>query len=75
MTRLLQQAFTTVSALPDDVQDEAAQVLLQFAGLEQAPYRLTPEEGIDLDASLSDAERGDFATVDEVRAVWTKHGR
>jgi len=40
----------------------------------QPPYVLTPEEEADLDASLAEAERGDFATDEEVRAVWAKHG-
>jgi predicted transcriptional regulator len=74
MTRLLEQAMETVSALPDDTQDELARVLLQLAGVEQPPYELTPEEKADLDASLAEAERGEFATDEEVRAMWAKHG-
>jgi predicted transcriptional regulator len=74
MTRLLEQAIETVSALPDDVQDDLARILLQFAGVEQPPYVLTPEEEADIEASLAEAERGEFATDDEVGAVWAKHG-
>jgi predicted transcriptional regulator len=74
MTRLLAQAIETVSALPDDVQDDLARILLQFAGVEQPPYVLTPEEEADLNASLAEAERGEFATDEQVRAVWAKHG-
>src|ERR1700704_5675030 len=75
MTRLLEQAIETVSALPDDVQDDLERILLQFAGVEQPPYILTPEEEAEIDASLGEAERGEFATDEEVRAMWTKHGR
>jgi len=74
MTRLLEQAIETVRVLPDDVQDDLARMLLQLAGVEQPTYELTPEEAADLDASLAEAERGEFATDDEVRAVWAKHG-
>jgi hypothetical protein len=74
MTRLLEQAIETVSALPDDVQDDLARMLLQLAGVEQPRYELTPEEAVDIDASLAEAERGEFATDEEVRAVWSKHG-
>jgi hypothetical protein len=74
MTRLLEQAVETVSALPDETQDELARILLQLAGVEQPPYELTPEESADLDASLAEAERGEFATDEEVRAMWAKHG-
>jgi predicted transcriptional regulator len=74
MTRLLEQAIATVSALPDDVQDELASILLQMAGVEQPLIQLTPEEEADLDASLAEEERGEFATDEEVRAMWAKHG-
>jgi predicted transcriptional regulator len=74
MTRLLEQAVATLSALPDDVQDELAAILLQMAGVEQPPIQLTPEEEAELDASLAEEERGEFATDEEVRAMWAKHG-
>jgi hypothetical protein len=74
MTKLLEQAVETVSALPDDVQDDLARILLQLAGVEQPPYELTPDEAADLDRSLAEAGRGESATDEEVRAVWAKHG-
>jgi predicted transcriptional regulator len=74
MTRLLKQAVEAVSALPDDMQDEFARILLQLTGVEQPAYELTPEEEADIDASLAQAERGEFATDEEVRAMWAKHG-
>jgi len=74
MTRLLEQAVAAVRILPDDVQDDLARMLLQFAGVEQPLYELSPEEAADIDASLAEAARGEFATDDEVRALWAKHG-
>ncbi len=74
MTSLFKQAVETVSALPADRQDELARVLLQLAGVEQPPYLLTPEEEADINVSLAEAERGEFATDEEVRAMWAKHG-
>jgi hypothetical protein len=74
MTRLLEQALEAVSALPDEAQDDLARILLQLAGVDQPPYELTPEEAADIHASLAEAERGEFATDEEVRAVWAKHG-
>jgi hypothetical protein len=71
----LNRAVETVSALPDEMQDELARILLQLAGVEQPSYELTPEEEADIDASLTEAERGEFATDEEVRAMWAKHGR
>jgi hypothetical protein len=72
MTRLLEQAIEAVSVLPEDVQDDLARMLLQLAGVDQPPYELTPEEAADIDAPL--AERGEFATDEEIRAMWAKHG-
>ena len=74
MTRLLEQAVEAVSALPDDAQDDLARILLQLAGIDQPAYELSPEEAAEIDASLTEAERGDFASDEEVRAVWAKHG-
>jgi hypothetical protein len=75
MTRLLEQAVATVAALPDDVQDEVAYMLLNFAGIEQPTYELTPEEHADLAEAEAEAARGEFATDEEVRAMWAKYGR
>lgn len=75
MTKLLEHAVRTVSALPDDLQDELAGVLLRLAGVEQPPVQLTSEEAADLDGSMAEAERGDFASDDEIRAIWAKYGR
>ena len=74
MTRLLEQAVEAVSALPDDAQDDLARILLQLAGIDQPAYELTLGEAADIDASLTEAERGEFASDEEVRAVWAKHG-
>jgi predicted transcriptional regulator len=75
MTELLDQAIATVSALPPTRQDEIARVLLQLAGVEQPTYMLNAEEEADLDASIAEAERGEFASDDEVAAVWAKFKR
>ena len=71
---MLEQAVAAVSVLPDEVQDDVARMLLQFAGVEQPLYELTPEEAADIDASLAEAERGELATEEEVRSLWAKHG-
>lgn len=75
MTRLLEEAFSTVAALPDARQDELARVMLRLAGVDQPPLQLTPEEEADLAAAEAEIERGELATAEEVRAMWAKHGR
>jgi hypothetical protein len=70
MTRLLQEAVAAMSALPDEVQDEAAHMFLQFAGIERSPIQLTPEAEADLAEADLEIARGEFATDEEVRAMW-----
>lgn len=74
MTELLNRAVETVRALPPEVQDELARVLLQLAGEDQPVYVMTPEEEASFAESLAQADRGEFATDEQVRAVWAKHG-
>ncbi|MET0367991.1 MAG: hypothetical protein ABW058_07470 [Methylobacterium sp.] len=74
MTELLERAIARVRALPDAMQDDAARMLLRYAGEDEVFYRLTPEEEADLAASDAEIARGDFATDDDMRAIWAKHG-
>lgn len=75
MTQLLEQAVQAARQLPSDVQDEIARAVLRLAGADaEGPARLTPDEHAAIAASKGAAARGEFATDDEVRAVWAKHG-
>ncbi len=44
MTKLLEQALEAARALPPEMQDALARMLLQFAGQELPPIQLTAEE-------------------------------
>jgi hypothetical protein len=74
MTKLLEQAFETVRGLPAEMQDDLARVLLQLAGEDQPVLQLSAEEAASFDESLAQAERGEFATDEQVRAIWAKYG-
>jgi len=39
-----------------------------------APTALSPEEQAAITVSMAEATRGEFATDEEVRAIWAKHG-
>jgi len=74
MTKLLDQAVATVRNLPADEQDEIAHFVLRLAGADdEPPVPLTPEEHAVITSSKIAAARGEFATEEEVRAVWAKH--
>jgi predicted transcriptional regulator len=49
-------------------------VLLQLTGEDQPPAQLSAEEAASLEESLAQADRGEFATDEQVRAIWAKHG-
>jgi predicted transcriptional regulator len=56
------------------VQDDLARILLQLAGQDQPVVQLSAEEAASFDESLAQAERGEFATDEQVRAIWAKYG-
>jgi hypothetical protein len=75
MTKLLDQAIEAARRLSPDEQDDIARTILQLAGAEDAPpVPLTPDERDAIARSKAAAARGEFATDEEVRAVWAKHG-
>jgi hypothetical protein len=75
MTKLLDQALEAARNLPPEAQDDIAHVVLRLAGADdEPPVPLTPEEQAAIASSKAAAARGEFASDDQVRAVWTKHG-
>ena len=74
MTQLLEHAVDIVRGLPPETQDDLARVLLQLAGEDQPMIQLTAEEEASFEESLEQAERSEFATDEQVRAIWAKHG-
>ncbi|WOJ90088.1 hypothetical protein RZS28_01930 [Methylocapsa polymorpha] len=74
MTKLLEQAVEAARALPPELQDDIARLVLQLAGEEEPPVILSAEERVALDLSKAAAARGEFATDEQVRAVWAKRG-
>jgi hypothetical protein len=74
MTKLLEQALDAARDLPADAQDDIAHVVLQLIGERESKVPLGPEEQAAIDRSKAAASRGEFATDEDVRAVWAKHG-
>jgi predicted transcriptional regulator len=74
MTKLLEQAFEAARSLPPAMQDDMARVIMAMTGDEPPVMPLTAEEEASFDESLAQAERGEFATDEQVRAIWAKHG-
>jgi hypothetical protein len=76
MTQLLDQALEAARGLPPDAQDDIARVVLRLAGTDDDATRvpLSQAEREAIAVSKAAAARGDFATDEQVRAVWSKHG-
>jgi hypothetical protein len=75
MTKLLDQALELARGLPAEVQDDIARVVLQLAGDDSAaPVVLSADEHAAINASRLAAARGEFATDEQVKAVWAEHG-
>lgn len=74
MTKLLEQAVQTVRGLPAEMQGDLARVPLQLAGVDQPLLHLSAEEEASFDESLAQADRAQFATDEQVRAIWAKQG-
>ncbi|MGJ0427111.1 hypothetical protein [Methylocystis sp.] len=74
MTKLLEQAFKAARNLPPAMQDDMARIIMAMTGDELPVVQLTAEEEASFDESLAQAEHGEFATDDEIRAIWAKHG-
>lgn len=74
MTKLLEHAVETVRTLPPEMQDELARLLLRLAVREQPSVDLTSEEEASFKTSFEQAERGEFATDEQVRAIWAEFG-
>lgn len=75
MTDLLEKAVAAARELPPAMQDEIARVILLLAQEEEAaPVPLSPEERAAIAESKAAAARGEFATDEDIRALWAKHG-
>jgi hypothetical protein len=74
MTELFEKAIEAVRTMPPDTQDDLARLLLRIAGDDEPVVELTDEETAALDESAAQAARGQFATDEEIRAIWDKHG-
>ena len=70
---MLEKAFEKVKALPDEMQDQAARMLLAYAGDGEATIELTPEEEADLIEAQAEIARGEIASPAEVEAVLSKY--
>ena len=73
MTKLLEQGIDAVRSLPADRQDMAGELLLSLAAREP-DYELTTDHLEDVKRAIAEADRGEFASADEMARTWKKFG-
>jgi predicted transcriptional regulator len=66
MTKLLEQAITTVRDLPEEDQEAIAAVMLSMAGVDSPVVRLDQETRAAIREGVAQAERGEFVPDDVI---------
>ncbi|WP_137043622.1 hypothetical protein [Pseudolabrys sp. FHR47] len=76
MTKLFQDVIDRARQWPDDRQDEAARLLLDFEEQRTASTRLSPEQVAEVERIQKEIRAGTaaFATDDQMAAFWKKCG-
>jgi hypothetical protein len=69
MNKRLSEAISRLGELPEDRQQAAAVLLLDFLDTEGAGIQLTPEQVAELDRRL---DKDDFASDEEVEAFFAR---
>ena len=73
MTELLDRAIAKARHLPPQVQDEIAWVVMDYVE-EESAVELSEDDERAIAQAKAAAARGEFASDDDVRAIWAKHG-
>jgi predicted transcriptional regulator len=74
MTKLLEESVEKLSQLPEGRQDELARMLIDVAADDLHPYQLTNDELAAVEEGLAQAKRGEFASDEQVAAMWKRWG-
>lgn len=74
MTDLLKQALERASKWPPERQDDVARLLFLMGQLDLGEYHLTPEQQTGVREALAESARGEYASEQDMAALWTKCG-
>lgn len=72
MTELLERAVSEARKLPDEEQDEIARAILLY--FEPEPATLSAADRAAIERGKAAADRGEFATDEEMEALWRTFG-
>jgi predicted transcriptional regulator len=74
MMKILEDAIEKVRKLPEERQAYVAEVLEQIAAAGSDPFTVPEEHRSAVLEGLEQAERGEFASDEEIAALWKKCG-
>jgi len=74
MSTLLEQAIAKVRSLPEEEQDEAAEMLLSLLSKRIGPVHLDDETRAAVREGLEEARRGEFVSDQEMAKFFKRHG-
>ena len=74
MTKVLEDAIEKVRKLPEDRQAYVAEVLEQIAAAGSDPFIVPEAHRAAVLEGLREVERGEFASDEEMAALWKKCG-
>lgn len=70
---MLDRMVDAATALPSELQDDLARVVLDYLGAELAPVELTPEDEAAIRRSREETDRGEYMSDEQMRAIWAKY--
>ena len=71
----IDEVLERVRTWPPERQEDAIQMLLAMEAAGTEVYRLSDEERAEIEASMEEARRGEFATDEEVATVFDRFRR
>ena len=74
MTKLLEKALARVGELSDEEQDRLALILLSMSDDDERGEDMDEDTRKAIQEGLEQARRGEFASDEEVAALWKRHG-
>jgi hypothetical protein len=69
----IEEIFARVRTWPIERQEDAASILLRMEEQGIEPYELDEDERREIEAALAEADRGEFASDEEVEAVFNRY--
>jgi predicted transcriptional regulator len=75
MNSTLQKLLPAIERWPEEDQEALAEAAREIEALRTGVYLMSSEEEAAIAEGLAQAERGEFASDDEVAEVWKRFGR